>query len=290
MGGLLADLDASRRLIRAASHRAAQLQRAVAVVADLAVEDQVRAAGDAFQAGSGGPQPGERVGEEGARLGRVQVPRDGHDGALRDGAGGDVVARHVASSELRLDVRGQDPAVRRDRLDVRPVRADRLGRLAGRLRRDVRDGGQRHAQAPQQGDEPGRGHLVLAVEPVAAVRVDPGRRQQPQPVVQPQRLGGQPGPPGERADRHQVHRSPPGPGDLPGAMSLRPDPRERSSWSPRDRSRDSGSTHRDHGGGNQPGRDGTARLASFSASIASKVIQIGRSPLSQAHRAAASPP
>ena len=59
VGGLLADLDAFRRLIRVAGDRAAQLQRAVAVVADLAVEDQVRAPGDAFQAGSGGPQPGE---------------------------------------------------------------------------------------------------------------------------------------------------------------------------------------------------------------------------------------
>jgi hypothetical protein len=40
----------------------------------------------------------------------------------------------------------------------------------------------------------------------------------------------------------------------------------------------------------QPGRTAPARLASRSASIASKVIQMGRSPLSHAHSAAASPP
>ena len=46
-------------------------------------------------------------------------------------------------------------------------------------------------------------------------------------------------------------------------------------------------TYRCHDGGDQLGRAGTARLASLSASMASKVIQIGRSPLSQAQRAAA---
>src|SRR6516165_2592230 len=45
-----------------------------------------------------------------------------------------------------------------------------------------------------------------------------------------------------------------------------------------------------HGGGDQPGLAGMARLARRSASIASKVIHIGRSPLSHAHRAAVSPP
>jgi hypothetical protein len=48
----------------------------------------------------------------------------------------------------------------------------------------------------------------------------------------------------------------------------------------------SGHCHCDEG---QPGR-AEARLASRSASIASNVIQIGRSPLSQAHKAAESPP
>src|SRR5690242_10757349 len=99
----LPDLDVlAYGLGRPGRYGAAQLYRSVTVVADLAVEDQVRAAGDAVAAGSGRPQPGERVGEEGVRLGRVQVPGDGQYGAPRDGAGGDVVARHVASSELRL--------------------------------------------------------------------------------------------------------------------------------------------------------------------------------------------
>lgn len=53
---------------------------------------------------------------------------------------------------------------------------------------------------------------------------------------------------------------------------------------------DSATSCRCHGDGNLPGRVGTARLASRSASTASKVIQIGRSPLSHAHRAAVSPP
>ncbi len=51
-----------------------------------------------------------------------------------------------------------------------------------------------------------------------------------------------------------------------------------------------GRVMRNYGDRDQPGRPGPARLASRSASIASKVIQIGRSPLSQAHRAVASPP
>jgi hypothetical protein len=45
-----------------------------------------------------------------------------------------------------------------------------------------------------------------------------------------------------------------------------------------------------HDGDDQMGRAGTARFASFSASIASKVIQIGKSPLSHAQSAAVSPP
>lgn len=64
---------------------------------------------------------------------------------------------------------------------------------------------------------------------VAADRIGPGRREQPETVTKPQRLGRQPGPPGERPDRHQVHQRPPPLGDLPGSMSMRLAPGERSS-------------------------------------------------------------
>jgi hypothetical protein len=125
-------------------------------------------------------------------------------------------------------VRGQViPGIEARRIPgFRSIDLVRFGRFAGRLSRDVRDDRQRHAQAPQRRDEPGAGDLVLAVEAITTDGIGPRRRQQPEPVVKAQRLGRQPGPLGERADRHQVHQSPPGPGDPPGSTSMRLAPGE----------------------------------------------------------------
>ena len=66
-------------------------------------------------------------------------------------------------------------------------------------------GRQWHAEPAQPGDQLGPLELGRIVKPVAGRRVHQRGRQQPEFVVQPQRLRGQPGGTGERANRQQPH-------------------------------------------------------------------------------------
>ncbi len=62
---------------------------------------------------------------------------------------------------------------------------------------------QRHIEPSQQRHQPGCGQLVRAIPAIAAVGRDVGGRQQPQPLVQPQRLRRQSRTPREDADTQQ---------------------------------------------------------------------------------------
>ena len=72
---------------------------------------------------------------------------------------------------------------------VTPVAAQTIGRGGAVQGQDRADLGQRQAQLAQADDEPGQFELAGGVPAVTGVRVDPGRAEQPEAVVQAQGLG-----------------------------------------------------------------------------------------------------
>jgi hypothetical protein len=101
-----------------------------------------------------------------------------------------------------LHEEGREPAAdRRFGGHLLPVRVDRISGCGGLQIAHGADLSQRHADAAQLGDEPGLLQLVRVVEPVARLGIDRGRWQQPQLVVEPQRLRREPSRAGKRPDR-----------------------------------------------------------------------------------------
>ena len=137
---------------------------------------------------------------------------------------GSVLSRQVADEED-----GELPPGRGFRLDLGPVRGQFDGGLGGRPPADRADLGQRHAHPAQPGHQPGLLELARVVEPVRRHRIDPGRVEQPELVVQAERLAGQPGGPGEGPAGHQLHVRLLMPGRMPGASQAGAGPGARSS-------------------------------------------------------------
>jgi hypothetical protein len=85
-------------------------------------------------------------------------------------------------------------------LGGRPVVGDAL---SGQARVETEDGldlGQRHLELAKRRHETSLAELIGPVEAVTGGRIDPGRHQQSHLAVEPQRLGRQPGTPGELSD------------------------------------------------------------------------------------------
>ena len=72
------------------------------------------------------------------------------------------------------------------------------------VREHPADVGERQADPPQPGDQPGGDDLVVAVPAVAAPRVHPGRYEHSGAVVEPQGADGEPGLPGHLTDPPHV--------------------------------------------------------------------------------------
>ncbi len=148
-----------------------------------------------------------------ARVRRVLVgfPDEAGIGACRVADGEGFVWRwHGGPSRQRGDEEGGEVTPARGvGLDLGPVGGDLLRGLHRAELADDPDPGQRHAEPAQPGDQPRLLELRGIVEPVSGVRVHVRGREQPKLVVQPQRLRGQPGSPGERPDRQQPHAGPP---------------------------------------------------------------------------------
>jgi len=77
----------------------------------------------------------------------------------------------------------------------------------------------RHQASPLQ--------LTDLVRAIARIRVDAGRRQKAELVVETKRLLRQPGLPGELTDAHQFHGRLPGSGRLPGDINCAASPKVR---------------------------------------------------------------
>ena len=136
----------------------------------------------------------EQVGRELAPGRRVDLGRGG-----RRGHGGRVLRRELAEDvqdALEPERPGLDPAA------VVVEEAPALGRVVGR--EVVADGLERHLEVAQPDDRPRGLELVAAVEAVAGLWVRPGRPEQVELVVVPQRPDAQPGQPREPPDRQQV--------------------------------------------------------------------------------------
>jgi hypothetical protein len=88
------------------------------------------------------------------------------------------------------------------RLDVAAVRDQQVAAAVGCSEYGA-DRGQRKIELAQPADPAGRLQLVRRVPAVPGRRVGPGRREQAERVVVPQRLHGEPGQAGEPADRQQ---------------------------------------------------------------------------------------
>jgi hypothetical protein len=123
--------------------------------------------------------------------GRVQgVGGDGHVGFL--------VPQGVDES-------GDDVAAGRGvGLDLGPVRRDGTRRLGTGAGQHLLDPGQRHPHQPERRHQARTLELLGGVPAVARVLVDLDRAQQPELVVETQRLRRQARGAGEVADRHQV--------------------------------------------------------------------------------------
>ena len=166
-------------------------------------------------------QPG--CGDEGVLLlGAAALPVAGAELCVERLRG----CRHAVCLVPQLVDEGGDdaPTCRGVGLDLAPVRLDLPRRRSGHEVEDLRDPRQRHPQQSQRRHESGALQLTGGVAAVARVRVDLRRRQQPQVVVQPQRLRRQPGDAGEVADGHQRRRSrsssPSSPVDLTGTTTV----------------------------------------------------------------------
>ncbi|HEX5290994.1 MAG TPA: hypothetical protein VFX25_19205 [Streptosporangiaceae bacterium] len=94
----------------------------------------------------------------------------------------------AARSAQEADVVGQLGAVPDGPLGGGDVSAHGRGGGVARRVDDRRDLGQRHVQLPQQPDHPRPSRLARRVPPVPRGRVDRGGHDQPQVVVQAQRL------------------------------------------------------------------------------------------------------
>ena len=103
--------------------------------------------------------------------------------------------------------------------------ASSVAACGGRQLADRADLGQRHAQPAQPGHQPGLLELARLVEPVRRHRVDLGRVEQAELVVQAERLAGQPGGPGEGPAGHQLHVRLLMPGRVPGTCQAGAGPR-----------------------------------------------------------------
>jgi hypothetical protein len=95
------------------------------------------------------------------------------------------------------------------RFDPLPVSAEHERRVRRRQRAHRPDLRQRHPQPAQPRHQPGLLELRGRVEPVPRLRVNPGRGEQTELVVQAQRLAREPGRAGELTAAHQCHVRPP---------------------------------------------------------------------------------
>jgi hypothetical protein len=120
-----------------------------------------------------------------------------------------LVHRGASSCQVVDEEGGQPPPGGGLGLHLLPVAVDLRGRLGRRQVAYPPDTRQRHAQPSQPGDQPGPLHLRRIVVAVARLTVHRGRPQQPELVVQPQRLRRQPSSTREGSDRQQSpHRRP----------------------------------------------------------------------------------
>jgi hypothetical protein len=87
-----------------------------------------------------------------------------------------------------------------------PVRRDPLGASLRFEREDRLDLGERDLQLAQRGDHPRVVELGRRVVPIPGVLVDARGRKQPELVIEPERLGREPGALRELSDAHQIHQ------------------------------------------------------------------------------------
>ena len=158
-----------------------------------------------------------RLHHERHELGLLHVATHGQDALLGHLAGVDLVHDVSSSLEVALEIR-DEPLPDGDRaFDLAPVARDLLDLFGRGDDQDPADPLQRHLQASKQADQPSPLDLRVVVVPVARRFVDRSRPEQPELVIESERLQAETRLAGERTDRHELvgchwtHRLQPGP-------------------------------------------------------------------------------
>jgi hypothetical protein len=126
--------------------------------------------------------------EKGVSIAAQDVPVDREHLAFSQGADVDVVHSGSLSHQSGAEVGSQRPTFHHDRIPLSTERRHRLGRLGRCHLEHLADESQRHVEPPQQPDQPGRLDLVLGVPAIAGTRIDRGRDNEAELLVQAQRL------------------------------------------------------------------------------------------------------